>query len=136
MVLRASARRPTDDSRLAAYAGIDRVVAPSKAGEHHDLFSPFFTLVRGPRIVHAEQLMDIPVNAGRSWSTSSFGTAADTSPMELSVLAEHLDVCKDSRGRLFLVQSVAETINGFLSARFVTTLAAFALLIAAGLLLL
>lgn len=80
--------------------------------------------------------MDIPVNAGRSWSTSSFGTAADTSPMELSVLAEHLDICKDSRGRLFLVQSVAETINGFLSARFVTTLAAFALLIAAGLLLL
>jgi hypothetical protein len=80
--------------------------------------------------------MELPVNAARSWSTSSFGTAADTSPMELSVLAEHLDVCKGSRGRLFLVQSVAETVTGFVSARFVTTLAAFALLIATGLLLL
>jgi hypothetical protein len=33
------------------------------------------------------------------WSTASFGDTADTSPMELSALGEHLDLCKESQGR-------------------------------------
>ena len=57
-----------------------------------------------------------------SWSTASFGDTADTSPMELSVLGEHLDLCKGSQGRLFTLQCIAETMKGFVAARFVTTL--------------
>ncbi len=63
------------------------------------------------------------------WSTASFGESADTSPMELSALGEHLDVCKGTRGRLFAMHCVAETVHGFVAARFVTTLAVVALLI-------
>ncbi len=64
-----------------------------------------------------------------SWSTSSFGDAAHTSPMELSALGEHLDLCKGLRGRLFAMQCMAETLNGFVAARFVTTLVVAAVLI-------
>ncbi len=62
------------------------------------------------------------------WSTAAFGEAADTSPMELSALGDHLHLCKGSRGRLFRLQCVAESMNGFVAARFVTTLAVIALL--------
>jgi hypothetical protein len=67
-----------------------------------------------------------------SWSTASFGDAADTSPMELSVLEDHLDLCKGSHGRLFALHCAAEALNGFVAARFVTTLAVVALLIGVG----
>ena len=63
------------------------------------------------------------------WSTASFGDTADTSPMELSALGEHLDTCQGSRGRLFAWHCVAETMRGFVAARLVTTLMAVALLI-------
>jgi len=64
------------------------------------------------------------------WSTASFGEAADTSPMELSALGEHLSSCKGSHGRLFALQCVAETLNGFIATRFVTTLVVATVLIA------
>ena len=70
--------------------------------------------------------------ANSSWTTSSYGGAADTSPMELSALGEHLGHCKGQQGRLFTLQCLAETMNGFVSARFVTTLVLVALLIGAG----
>ena len=73
--------------------------------------------------------MNTPVTIAPCWSTSSFGDTADTSPMELSALGEHLDHCRGSRGRLFALRSVAETMHGFVTARFVTTLAAAALFI-------
>ena len=63
------------------------------------------------------------------WSTASFGDTADASPMELSALGEHLDLCKALSGRLFAVQCRAEVIRTFVAARFVTTLVALALLI-------
>lgn len=62
------------------------------------------------------------------WSTSSYGQTTDTSPIELSALGEHLSLCRDSRGRLFALRCVAETMNTFLAARFVTTVVAVALL--------
>jgi hypothetical protein len=65
------------------------------------------------------------------WSTASFGRAADTLPMELSALGEHLNLCQGSRGRLFVLRSIAETMNTFLAARFVTTVVVVALLIGA-----
>jgi len=64
-----------------------------------------------------------------SWSTASFGDGADTSPLDLSVLGDHLDLCKGSHGRLFALQCAAEAMNGFVATRFVTTLAVVALLI-------
>ena len=64
-----------------------------------------------------------------SWNTSAFGDAPDTSPMELSALKEHLVSCRDSRGSLFALHCVAESMNGFMASRLVTTLVAFALLI-------
>lgn len=66
--------------------------------------------------------MNTNINASPSWSTASFGGAADTSPMELSVLEEHLDLCKESHGRFFALRCAAETMNGFVASRFVTTL--------------
>lgn len=66
------------------------------------------------------------------WSTASFGDTVDTTPMELSALGEHLDRCKGSRGRFFSLGCVAETMNGLIAPRFVTTLVVAALLIGIG----
>lgn len=68
------------------------------------------------------------------WSTASFGDTADTSPMELSALGEHLDSCKASHGRLFALQCMAERLNSFMASRLVTTLVVAGLLIGVGLL--
>lgn len=67
-------------------------------------------------------------NPAPSWSTSTFSNSADTSPMDLSVLGDHLDHCKGTQGRLFTLHCVAETLNRFLSSRLVTTLVVAALL--------
>jgi hypothetical protein len=69
------------------------------------------------------------VNDRPPWSTASFGDAADTSPLELSVLGDHLDACKRSHGRWFALQCAAERMNGFVASRFVTTLTVATLLI-------
>ncbi len=66
------------------------------------------------------------------WSTASFGDTVDTTPMELSALGEHLDRCKGSRGRFFELGRVAETMNGLIAPRFVTTLVVAAMLIGIG----
>lgn len=63
------------------------------------------------------------------WTTASFGGAAETSPMELAALGDHLNGCKAVHGRLFALRCIAETTNGFVSARFISTLVAAALLI-------
>ena len=57
-----------------------------------------------------------------SWSTTSFVGPADTSPMELSALGEHLNRCQGSRGRLFALRCAADAVHGFAVTRFVTTL--------------
>jgi len=75
--------------------------------------------------------MTPPQQAPAFWSTASFGDTVDTSPMELSALGEHLDLCKGSHGRWFAVQCVGEALNGFIAARFVTTLVVATFLIGA-----
>ena len=68
------------------------------------------------------------------WATASYGDVADTSPMELSALGEHLAVCSGSRGRFLALRRTAEAVHGFASARFVTTLVvASALIVVASL---
>lgn len=64
-----------------------------------------------------------------SWSTASFGEAVDTSLKELSSLGEHMKLCQASCGRLFALRCAAQTLHGFVAARFVTTLALAALVI-------
>jgi hypothetical protein len=71
--------------------------------------------------------MKIDVLAAPCWSTASFGDAAQTSPMELSVLGEHLQHCSATPGPLVRLRCAAESMNGFVSARFVTTLALLSL---------
>lgn len=57
-----------------------------------------------------------------SWSTASFGHTADTSPLELSALGEHLDLCRGSQSPLFALHCFAQSMHGFVASRFVTTL--------------
>jgi len=67
-----------------------------------------------------------------AWATASIGDTPDTSPMELSALGEHLTICRGHTGRLFTLQCLAETANGFVSSRFVTSLVVLTILIAMG----
>ena len=73
--------------------------------------------------------MHTPSFATPSWSTSSFGHTAGTSSVDLSTLREHLNLCQGLNGRWFAVQCAADRLNGFVTARFVTTLAVAALFI-------
>ncbi len=73
--------------------------------------------------------MKIDVIASPNWSTAAFGNNADTSPMELAALGEHLHHCRGSRGSLFTLRCLAESMNGFVVSRFVTTLAVATLVI-------
>ncbi len=56
------------------------------------------------------------------WSTASFGDTADTSPMELSVLGDHMARCSHLPGTLFSWQCTAEAVHRAVASRFVTTL--------------
>ncbi len=69
---------------------------------------------------------------GPSWSTASFGDTVDTSPMELSALGEHLHLCRSLSGRLFVLRCGAEAVQGFVAARFVTTVVVLTLVIGVG----
>lgn len=66
-----------------------------------------------------------------SWSTAAFDNAADTSPMELSALSQHVRQCSRRGGAWSaLVGSVSDLHRGLL-ARFVTSLALLAMLVGA-----
>lgn len=72
---------------------------------------------------------------GSQWSTASFGDAPETSPMELSALGEHSQLCQGRNGRMFALRCGAEAMHGFMAARFMTgLLIALALLAGAGML--
>jgi hypothetical protein len=62
------------------------------------------------------------------WTTSSFGSPADTSPVELAALGEHLNRCTGQRGALVALRRAGEAVNDFAVPRMMTTLALFALL--------
>ena len=82
-----------------------------------------------------------PQAAGRSapavrlrpfWATSSIDGAAETTPMDLSILGAHIDRCNGLRGRMFAFRCVADALFGFLAPRFVTTLVVVALVFGVG----
>ena len=56
------------------------------------------------------------------WTTSSLGGTADTSPMELSALGDHLDDCRKTQGGWFFVRGFADNLHHYMASRFVTTL--------------
>jgi hypothetical protein len=66
------------------------------------------------------------------WATASIDSAADTSPMELSVLGAHVDRCNGSRGRWFGLQCTADALAAFLAPRLVTTLVVVAIAFGVG----
>ena len=72
--------------------------------------------------------MNNPTFTAPRWSTASFGEAADTSPMELSALGEHLSLCRSLSGRLFALRYRAALMHGVIASRFVTTVVAVVLL--------
>jgi hypothetical protein len=61
------------------------------------------------------------------WATSSLDGAAETTPMDLSVLGAHVDRCNGLRGRMFAFRCAADALFGFLAPRLVTTLVVVAL---------
>jgi hypothetical protein len=56
--------------------------------------------------------------------------------MELSALGDHLTHCKGKHERWFALRCVAESMDGFVSSRFVTTLMVVVILIGAASLML
>lgn len=75
-----------------------------------------------------------PDYAGPSWSTSAFGDATTSQPMELAALGEHLSLCQGANRRWSTLRHVGDRVHGFAASRFVTTLAVAAILIGATLL--
>ena len=70
------------------------------------------------------------MNKGRvqtgQWNTSSFGSAPDTTPMELAALRKHMSRCDDQRGAWFALKCAGDTFNGLAAPRLITTLVLFA----------
>jgi len=73
-----------------------------------------------------------PPSPHAHWSTSSFGAGPDTSPVELSALREHLDLCSRLNRRWFRTRCGIEALQRFVAGRLVTTLVVATLLIAFG----
>jgi hypothetical protein len=65
-----------------------------------------------------------------TWSTASFGEAADTSPMDLATLGDHLSQCREIHSRRFRMRCYLQTAGQFLTSRVVTTLFMVCLLLA------
>jgi hypothetical protein len=66
------------------------------------------------------------------WSTSSFGSAPDTTPMELAALGEHMNRCDDQRGAWFALKCAGDAFNGVAAPRLITTLVLLATIVVIG----
>ncbi|MCV2360560.1 MULTISPECIES: hypothetical protein [Roseateles] len=71
-------------------------------------------------------------HAAGTWSTSSFGDSADTSPGELQAMGEHLGLCRANSGAVFRLRCAAESLHGFVAPRFITSLILALLLLMVG----
>ncbi len=56
------------------------------------------------------------------WSTSTGLDSADSMPMELEALGEHVSRCNTTRSRWFAWRCRADSVHDFVAPRFVTTL--------------
>lgn len=66
------------------------------------------------------------------WTTSSEGDSADTKPMDLDALRQHMVQCTSDRGRLVALHCGGLKLQAWVLARRVTTLALLVALLAAG----
>ena len=105
---------------------------PDPSGRHGQgicLFSGWIRAQRACRLtdsatpVSYDQSMHKPTTDHPSscWNTAAWGGSTDTSPMELSVLGDHLRLCQAPHGRFFAVRCGLEHAGRFAAARFVTT---------------
>jgi hypothetical protein len=69
--------------------------------------------------------MNIELDPPKRWTTSSFGTPADTTPAELAELRDHLDRCGRQRDRWFAWKCAADKLNDFAAPRLMTTFVLF-----------
>ena len=72
-------------------------------------------------------------NSSPLWSMACFAERANATGVDLNALGEHVHVCRIPHRRLFALRCVAESFNGFVAARFVTSLLLIALPLSAGL---
>lgn len=63
------------------------------------------------------------------WSTSSYGQATDTTPMELSALGEHLATCNGDGARSVAMRCGAHSLRGFVMSRLVSVMVLVAFVI-------
>jgi hypothetical protein len=80
--------------------------------------------------------MNLHIQQPTLWRTASFGDAADTSPMEMHELGQHLRQCSQAHGRLFLLRCGVDALHQGLLGRFVTSLTVLVALVGATLLVL
>lgn len=66
--------------------------------------------------------MNTPNTHTPPWSTAAFGGEADTSPMDLAALEDHLTLCRGGNRHLSNLRFAAERTNGFVSGHFVSSL--------------
>jgi len=76
----------------------------------------------------ARAMAILPPAGGLHWSTAADGHGTDTTPAELCGLGQHLQQCRGGHRRLRALGRGAAALHGFVAARFVSTLAALALL--------
>lgn len=62
------------------------------------------------------------------WATSSLGNPADISALERTALSDHLAHCGAQRGRLQVLWSGADELQGILAGRVITSAVVLALL--------
>jgi hypothetical protein len=122
---------PSDRQRERPFLRSAHPVAATWAGRADGgacarLDLPFQCSARTKSVARLELSMKTDTLTAPCWSTASFGGAVATSPMELSALGEHLQHCTASHGHLVRLRCLAESMNGFVTARFVTTLALLA----------
>jgi hypothetical protein len=76
--------------------------------------------------------MSAAPTVGPRWVTSVIVEDADTLPMELAALGEHVAVCRSHRGRLFGLRCAADQWRDAIAGRVVTTLVVVVMLTALG----
>lgn len=72
-------------------------------------------------------------NSKPQWSTACFADRASAAGADMHALGEHVHVCRIPHRHLFALRCVAESFNGFVATRLVTTVLVVALLVGAGL---
>lgn len=116
----------TDDSSASAHDAEQSNHRTAGSGAPHDLCHPDAV---SDADIHAEMSsMTMTSTQARSWSTSSFGGAPETSALELAALGAHLKRCTPRSKRMFAFRCTGDALNDFAATRIVTVLALFAAL--------